>query len=190
MSENAYTSRPPAARNHTPTRDGRSAGVCGEFAGDGCGDEPVRAGQDRSRRGERRQLLLRDPRRGRAAAAAARRARLDRHVRAGAADARRRPAGDRRRPARPRPHAARRPTDQPDRHRRRHGRRSSKQLGYEQVDVLGYSFGGGVAFRLAVQHPEMVRRLALVSARLRAGRLLSRRCCRCRRRSARRWPSR
>jgi pimeloyl-ACP methyl ester carboxylesterase len=37
------------------------------------------------------------------------------------------------------------------------------QLGYDQVDVLGYSLGGGVAFRLAVQHPEMVRRLALVS---------------------------
>jgi pimeloyl-ACP methyl ester carboxylesterase len=39
-----------------------------------------------------------------------------------------------------------------------------KQLGYSQVDVLGYSLGGGVAFRLAVQHPEVVRRLALVSA--------------------------
>jgi pimeloyl-ACP methyl ester carboxylesterase len=39
-----------------------------------------------------------------------------------------------------------------------------KHLGYNQVDVLGYSMGGGVAFRLAVQHPEMVRRLALVSA--------------------------
>jgi pimeloyl-ACP methyl ester carboxylesterase len=39
-----------------------------------------------------------------------------------------------------------------------------KQLNFTQVDVLGYSFGGGVAFRLAVQHPEMVRRLALVSA--------------------------
>jgi len=38
------------------------------------------------------------------------------------------------------------------------------ELGQGQVDVLGYSFGGGVAFRLAVQHPEMVRRLALVSA--------------------------
>jgi pimeloyl-ACP methyl ester carboxylesterase len=37
-------------------------------------------------------------------------------------------------------------------------------LGYAQVDVLGYSFGGNVAFRLAVQHPEMVRRLVLVSA--------------------------
>jgi pimeloyl-ACP methyl ester carboxylesterase len=39
-----------------------------------------------------------------------------------------------------------------------------RQLGYDQVDVLGYSFGGGVALRLAVQHPERVRRLAIVSA--------------------------
>jgi pimeloyl-ACP methyl ester carboxylesterase len=39
-----------------------------------------------------------------------------------------------------------------------------KELGYSQVDVLGYSFGAGVAFRLAVQHPEKVRRLAFVSA--------------------------
>jgi pimeloyl-ACP methyl ester carboxylesterase len=36
-------------------------------------------------------------------------------------------------------------------------------LGYGKVDVLGYSMGGGVAFQLAAQHPEMVRRLALVS---------------------------
>jgi len=38
-----------------------------------------------------------------------------------------------------------------------------KALGLQQVDVLGYSLGGGVAFRLAVQHPETVRRLVLVS---------------------------
>lgn len=38
-----------------------------------------------------------------------------------------------------------------------------EQLGYGQVDVLGYSLGSGVAFRLAAQHPERVRRLALVS---------------------------
>jgi pimeloyl-ACP methyl ester carboxylesterase len=38
------------------------------------------------------------------------------------------------------------------------------ELGYAQVDVLGYSLGGGVGFRLAVQHPRAVRRLALVSA--------------------------
>ncbi|MGK9168234.1 alpha/beta hydrolase [Inquilinus limosus] len=39
-----------------------------------------------------------------------------------------------------------------------------RQLGYDKVDVLGYSMGGGVGFQLAVQNPEMVRRLALVSA--------------------------
>ena len=39
-----------------------------------------------------------------------------------------------------------------------------KELGYSQLDVMGYSFGGGVAFRMAVQHPEAVRRLAIVSA--------------------------
>ena len=37
------------------------------------------------------------------------------------------------------------------------------ELGFREVDVLGYSFGAGAAFRLAVQHPERVRRLALVS---------------------------
>lgn len=34
-------------------------------------------------------------------------------------------------------------------------------LGYEQVDVLGYSFGGAVAQQLAHQSPERVRRLVL-----------------------------
>ena len=38
------------------------------------------------------------------------------------------------------------------------------ELGYEQVDVLGYSFGGGAALRLAVQHPQSVRRLVVASA--------------------------
>jgi pimeloyl-ACP methyl ester carboxylesterase len=38
------------------------------------------------------------------------------------------------------------------------------QIGYGQVDALGYSLGAGVAFRLAVQHPNKIRRLALVSA--------------------------
>jgi pimeloyl-ACP methyl ester carboxylesterase len=37
------------------------------------------------------------------------------------------------------------------------------KLGFKQVDVMGYSMGGGVAFRFAAQHPEMVRRLVLVS---------------------------
>ncbi|HEX2207547.1 MAG TPA: alpha/beta hydrolase [Longimicrobium sp.] len=39
-----------------------------------------------------------------------------------------------------------------------------RELGYGQVDVMGYSMGGGVGFRLAVQHPDVVRRLVLVSA--------------------------
>jgi pimeloyl-ACP methyl ester carboxylesterase len=38
-----------------------------------------------------------------------------------------------------------------------------RKLGHEKVDVLGYSLGGGVGFHLAAQHPQMVRRLALVS---------------------------
>ena len=37
------------------------------------------------------------------------------------------------------------------------------KLGYKQVDVVGYSFGGAVALRLAIQHPAQVRRLALIS---------------------------
>jgi len=39
-----------------------------------------------------------------------------------------------------------------------------EKTGFKQVDVLGYSFGGGVALQLAAQHPEKVRRLVLVSA--------------------------
>ena len=38
-----------------------------------------------------------------------------------------------------------------------------KKLGHEQVDVMGYSMGGGVAFRMAVQQPQSVRRLVLAS---------------------------
>ena len=36
-------------------------------------------------------------------------------------------------------------------------------LGLEQADVMGYSLGGLVALRLAIQHPARVRRLVLVS---------------------------
>ncbi len=39
-----------------------------------------------------------------------------------------------------------------------------RALGFDAVDVLGFSFGGMVAFRLAVQHPEAVGRLILASA--------------------------
>jgi pimeloyl-ACP methyl ester carboxylesterase len=39
------------------------------------------------------------------------------------------------------------------------------ELGFDAVDVLGYSMGAGVALQLAAQHPEKLRRLVLVSAR-------------------------
>jgi len=39
-----------------------------------------------------------------------------------------------------------------------------RTLGLQQVDVMGYSFGGGAALRLAAQHPTLVRRLVIVSA--------------------------
>ncbi len=38
-----------------------------------------------------------------------------------------------------------------------------KQLGYQQVDVLGVSWGGGLAQQFAYQFPERCRRLILVS---------------------------
>ena len=38
------------------------------------------------------------------------------------------------------------------------------RAGFKQVDVAGYSFGGGAALRLAVQHPKLVRRLVVASA--------------------------
>lgn len=37
------------------------------------------------------------------------------------------------------------------------------QLGLDKPDVVGYSLGGGVAFWTAVRHPDLVRRLVLVS---------------------------
>ena len=40
-------------------------------------------------------------------------------------------------------------------------------LGLERADLMGYSLGGGVAFHTAVQHPELVRRLVVVSAHIR-----------------------
>jgi len=38
-----------------------------------------------------------------------------------------------------------------------------KHLKIESADILGYSMGGGVAFQLAVRHPEQVRRLVVLS---------------------------
>ena len=39
-----------------------------------------------------------------------------------------------------------------------------EELGFRQVDVAGYSFGGGAGLRLAIQHPAVVRRLTIISA--------------------------
>jgi pimeloyl-ACP methyl ester carboxylesterase len=37
-------------------------------------------------------------------------------------------------------------------------------LGYANADIMGYSLGGGVALRTAIQHPQRVRRLVVMSA--------------------------
>jgi pimeloyl-ACP methyl ester carboxylesterase len=42
-------------------------------------------------------------------------------------------------------------------------------LGLDQVDVLGFSLGGGVGQALALRHPDLVRRLIIVGFRPRAG---------------------
>ncbi|HEV8545252.1 MAG TPA: alpha/beta hydrolase [Candidatus Limnocylindrales bacterium] len=42
-----------------------------------------------------------------------------------------------------------------------------KHLGLEKPDVMGYSLGGGVAFQTAIRHPELIRRLVVVSANIR-----------------------
>ena len=39
-----------------------------------------------------------------------------------------------------------------------------KYLNLAQADVMGYSLGGGVALQTAIRHPELVRRLVVVSA--------------------------
>lgn len=38
-----------------------------------------------------------------------------------------------------------------------------EHLGLGQVDLLGYSLGGGASLRATIQHPEVVRRLAVIS---------------------------
>jgi pimeloyl-ACP methyl ester carboxylesterase len=43
----------------------------------------------------------------------------------------------------------------------------ASKLGLEQIDLFGYSLGGEVALRVAIQHPGLVRRLVLVSIAVR-----------------------
>lgn len=38
-----------------------------------------------------------------------------------------------------------------------------RHLGFGRADVMGFSLGGGVALRTAIQHPDVVRRLIVVS---------------------------
>jgi pimeloyl-ACP methyl ester carboxylesterase len=42
-----------------------------------------------------------------------------------------------------------------------------KYLKTRQADILGYSLGGGVALQTAIRHPEMVRKLAVISTPVR-----------------------
>jgi pimeloyl-ACP methyl ester carboxylesterase len=42
-----------------------------------------------------------------------------------------------------------------------------RHLGLERPDIMGYSMGGGVALFVAVRHPELVRKLVVVSAHAR-----------------------
>ena len=42
------------------------------------------------------------------------------------------------------------------------------QLHIAQVDIMGYSLGGGVALQTAIRHPGIVRRLVLVSRQMKS----------------------
>jgi pimeloyl-ACP methyl ester carboxylesterase len=42
-----------------------------------------------------------------------------------------------------------------------------KHLKLERPDVMGYSLGGGVALQTAIRHPELVRKLVMVSTAIR-----------------------
>ena len=39
-----------------------------------------------------------------------------------------------------------------------------KHLGFEKTDIVGYSLGGGIALQTAIRHPDVVRKLVVVSA--------------------------
>lgn len=39
-----------------------------------------------------------------------------------------------------------------------------RQLGIEEADIFGYSMGGGLALQIAMEHPELVRKLVVAAA--------------------------
>jgi pimeloyl-ACP methyl ester carboxylesterase len=39
-----------------------------------------------------------------------------------------------------------------------------RELAFDQVDIIGYSLGGGVALQTTIRHPELVRKLVVVSS--------------------------
>jgi pimeloyl-ACP methyl ester carboxylesterase len=44
-----------------------------------------------------------------------------------------------------------------------------EHLGFGKADVMGYSLGGGVALQTAIRHPEVVRKLVVISTPFRRG---------------------
>ena len=44
-----------------------------------------------------------------------------------------------------------------------------QEIGVEQADFFGYSIGGGVALQIAIRHPELVRKLVIMSASYNSG---------------------
>ena len=91
---------------------------------------------------------------------------LRRDVRPHPADAGRGAPGHQRRPAGPRPDGRHRPAARP-RLLADDIAALIDHLGLDRPDVVGYSFGGGVAFWTAVQHPEKVGKLVMASAHVR-----------------------
>lgn len=43
-----------------------------------------------------------------------------------------------------------------------------RNLGFQQVDVMGWSLGGAVALQMAIRHPELVRKLVVISEGVRS----------------------
>ena len=100
---------------------------------------------------------------GPAAGAAARRLHDDRDVRAARCRAGRAPAGDR---PELQAHGRTADIDRPLTYEQMADDTAAliRHLGIGQADVFGYSMGGGAALQVAIRHPELVRKLIVVSA--------------------------